>query len=70
MSASFGVSWIQSCSPVENGSTANKVADVVAQMSESRKEMSFLPLLEPLSHGEVQAPLDLSGQMDCLLRTI
>jgi hypothetical protein len=37
--ASFGVSWRQSCSPVENGSTAIKVADVVAQKSESRKEM-------------------------------
>jgi putative transposase len=39
MPASFGVSRRQSCSPVENGSTAIKVADVVARKSESRKEM-------------------------------
>jgi len=37
--ASFGVSRRQSCSPVENGSTAIKVADVVARKSESSKEM-------------------------------
>lgn len=37
--ASFGITRRQSCSPVENGSTAIKVVDAVARKSESHKAM-------------------------------